>query len=234
MTTALNVEQTRDMLCFVAHRMVEHKEYLGELDRAIGDGDHGIGMSIGFLAALEKLETATFTTVNDLFKTTGMQMLSSMGGASGVIFGSMFLGGVKGLQPSAELTTPLLATIIAGSLTAITTRGGALVGDKTMVDALEPASSALSQAAREGLDLEHALAAAEVAASAGVESTKGLIAKYGRAKSLGDRALGHPDPGAVSVQLIFQSMRMWLGAVQHETTGQPGESKDPAEGRQAS
>ena len=234
MTTALSVEQTKDMLCFVAHRMIEHKDYLGEVDSAIGDGDHGIGMSIGFSAALGKLEGGTFSTVNDLFKTTGMQMLSSMGGASGVIFGSMFLGGVKGLQPSAELTAPLMATIIDGSLTAIKTRGGASVGDKTMVDALEPASSALGLAAQEGRDLEHAVAAAEVAASAGVESTKGFIAKYGRAKSLGDRAIGHPDPGAISVYLIFQSMGMWLGELQHETTGQPGAIKDLEQGGQAS
>ena len=127
-----------------------------------------------------------------------------MGGASGVIFGSMFLGGIKGYEKITELDGENLTKIMRGSLESIKTRGKAQVGDKTMVDALEPAVIAMEGADKE--DLAALLKAAAEAAKEGVENTKKYVAKFGRAKSLMERAIGHQDAGATSVSIIFEAM----------------------------
>ena len=135
-------------------------------------------------------------------------MLMSMGGASGVIFGSLYLAGAKGMDPKSVITSKDLADMEKKSLEAIQERGGAQVGDKTMVDALSPAVDALAANADKGL-LEM-LKAAEESAKQGVEDTKKYVAKFGRAKSLLERAIGHQDAGATSVYLIFQGMREFV------------------------
>lgn len=143
-----------------------------------------------------------------LFETAGQAMLMSMGGASGVIFGSLYLAGAKGMDPKSVITSKDLADMEKKSLEAIQERGGAQVGDKTMVDALSPAVDALAANADKGL-LEM-LKAAEASAKQGVEDTKKYVAKFGRAKSLLERAIGHQDAGATSVYLIFQGMREFV------------------------
>ena len=136
-------------------------------------------------------------------------MLNSMGGASGVIFGTLFLGGVKGLAETGELTPADVSGFFMRSLGAIKARGGAAVGDKTMVDALEPACLAMEEASRKGCDFSELFYCAEIAAEQGLEATKNMVAKFGRAKSLMERSLGYQDAGATSVYLMFQAMNQW-------------------------
>lgn len=198
----MTVEQVTDMIIYACDAIIENKPYLTDIDSAIGDGDHGIGMAGGMAKAKEALlAERPFPDVNAVFKTTGMSMLNSIGGASGVIFGTMFLGGVKGMGALS------LAKLMRGSLEAVKERGKAQPGDKTMVDALEPAVLAMENST--GDDLPAALAAAKDAAHKGVEDTKQYVAKYGRAKSLLERAIGHQDAGATSVAIIFEAMHSY-------------------------
>lgn len=206
---AIDVETCKEMIIAACDAIIMNKPYLTEVDSKIGDGDHGIGMAGGMEKAKAALNAKNdFATINDVFKTTGMQMLESMGGASGVIFGSMFLGGVKGMSPITELDAKTFTTMMRASVEAIKARGKAAVGDKTMVDALEPAVIAMEKSEKE--DLVDCLAEAAKAAKEGVEATKNMVAKFGRAKSLMERAIGFQDAGATSVQIIFETMHSFL------------------------
>lgn len=205
----LNAEDTRNMLLYVADKIIANKPYLTEVDSAIGDGDHGIGMAGGMQKAKKKLlKMQGEENAYHLFETAGEAMLMSMGGASGVIFGSLYLAGAKGMEPKGVITAEDLAAMERKSLAAIQERGGAQVGDKTMVDALAPAVEALE--ANSGKGLLEMLKATEEAARCGMENTKKYVAKFGRAKSLLERAIGHQDAGATSVYLIFQGMREFV------------------------
>lgn len=205
----LNVEDARNMLLYIADKIIANKPYLTEIDSAIGDGDHGIGMAGGMQKAKRKLlKLEDQENVYHIFEEAGQAMLMSMGGASGVIFGSLYLAGAKGMESKNVLTAFDLAEMEEKSLAAIQERGGAKVGDKTMVDALAPAVEALKEKA--DLGLLEMLKQAEEAARIGMEDTKKYVAKFGRAKSLLERAIGHQDAGATSVYLIFQGMREFV------------------------
>ncbi|WHY67663.1 dihydroxyacetone kinase subunit DhaL [Neobacillus sp. SuZ13] len=206
----LNAEQVKEMFLYVGEQVRENKPFLTKIDSAIGDGDHGIGMSVGFTKAEENLTKKEFTTINDVFKTIGMSMIANMGGASGVIFGTLFTGGVKGLEPQEELSLPLLAQILEGSVKSIKERGKAELGDKTMIDALEPAVNGLKLSVEANRSLLEGLIVAEKHAAGGVEKSKEYVAKFGRAKSLGERAIGHQDAGATTVWIMLKSMREWV------------------------
>lgn len=144
MITTLNIEQTRGMLNAVADAIIDNVSLLTEVDSVIGDGDHGVGMSGGMKKAKEALaKIENPPDINTLYKSVGMAMLNSMGGASGVIFGTMFLGGIKGAESSSELDCAMLKAIFRKSLDSIKVRGQAQMGDKTMVDAYEPAVMAM-------------------------------------------------------------------------------------------
>ena len=183
----LSIAQTVDMLGAVCKAVISSMQWLTEVDSKIGDGDHGIGMAGGMEKAKAALAAkAPFADVNTVFKTTGMAMLNSMGGASGVIFGSLFFGGLKGMEPVTALDGATLTRMMRGALNAIKERGKAAVGDKTMVDALEPAVIAME--ASENKDLQPLLAAAADAAREGVENTKQCVAKFGKAQYLGERS----------------------------------------------
>ncbi|MCI8947356.1 MAG: dihydroxyacetone kinase subunit L [Lachnospiraceae bacterium] len=202
-------EDVRNMLLYIADKIIAKKPYLTEIDSAIGDGDHGIGMAGGMRKVKKKLLAMQGeTNVYKLFEAAGTEMLMSMGGASGVIFGSLYLAGAKGTEAQDFLKAEDLARMERRSLEAIRERGKAVKGDKTMVDALLPAVEALEKNKEE--TLLQALQAAETAALQGVEDTKGYMAKFGRAKSLLERAVGHQDAGATSVWLIFQGMREFV------------------------
>lgn len=207
--TVMTIEDLRQMLLFVADRMISSKPYLTEVDSQIGDGDHGIGMEIGFQKVKSVLSLKPYDNAAKLFQDAGLAMLNSMGGASGVIFGTLFLGGVKGLAETGELTPADVSGFFMRSLGAIKARGGAAVGDKTMVDALEPACLAMEEASRKGCDFSELFYCAEIAAEQGLEATKNMVAKFGRAKSLMERSLGYQDAGATSVYLMFQAMNQW-------------------------
>jgi dihydroxyacetone kinase len=207
--TELSAEDVRGMLLYIADKIRAKKPYLTEIDSAIGDGDHGIGMAGGMKKAKEKLrQMEGAQNAYAVFETAGKAMLMSMGGASGVIFGSLYLAGAKDMDAKAVLTAEDLAKMERKSLSAIKERGKAEVGDKTMVDALEPAVVAMEK--NYGKGLLEMLKAAEEAARQGMEETKKYTAKFGRAKSLMERAVGYQDAGATSVWLIFQGMREYI------------------------
>lgn len=206
MMNMLNEDNARGMIVYVAEQIIESKPLLTEIDSKIGDGDHGIGMAGGMQKAKEKVLTAENKgDVYALFEAAGKAMLMSMGGASGVIFGSLFMAGAKSIEPKAELDSCDIAAMMQRSLEAIKTRGKAEVGDKTMVDALQPAVEAMNTTCNKGLI--PMLRAAEMAAAEGVEKTKQYQARFGRAKSLMERAVGHQDAGATSVWIILRAMR---------------------------
>ena len=205
---SITVSQLKELLLFTADRVIAEKDALCAIDAAIGDGDHGIGMAHGFEKVKSVLSARDFASANEIFQQVGMAMLGAMGGASGVIFATLFMGAAKG-TPADTLTTEEFAVRMQTALSAIMLRGKAAPGDKTMVDALAPACEALS--GTEG-GFAARLAAAAKAAEAGAEATRGYVAKFGRAKALGERAIGHPDAGAVSTALIFRAMADYANA----------------------
>lgn len=202
----LNYGQVRAMLLRAADEIIQSKDLLTEIDSQIGDGDHGIGMERGMKKAKETLlSMETGENVYDLFQAMGKTMLMSMGGASGVIFGTLFLGGARNKPASATLDTAGMAALMSDSLAQIKERGKAQVGDKTMVDALEPAVERMKDLAPQG-DWVEMMDQAAQAAQAGMEATKQYQAKYGRAKSLMERAIGHQDAGATSTWILLKAM----------------------------
>jgi dihydroxyacetone kinase-like protein len=201
----LTVEQARDMFVYVSKRVEESRDRLTQADKAIGDGDHGVGMARGFGAVRKKLEGQSFETIDELLKSIGMALMTSIGGAAGAVFGTLFRGGAKNLAGKAVFESETLSQMLLDGLEAVRDRGQAKPGDKTMVDALEPA--ALKAKEFVSAPLDEALAAVAEAARQGMEKTKQMVATVGKAKSLGERSLGHADPGAVSTHLILEAMR---------------------------
>lgn len=204
----LTLPETIAMLNDVAAGIEASKDILTDADIAIGDGDHGMGMARGFEAVRGKLAVESFASLDQLFKTVGMTLMGTMGGASGAIFGTLFRGGAKNLANQTAFTSDSLARLLADGLQAIKDRGKAKVGDKTMVDALEPAALKAKELAAAPLD--ESLTAAAEAARQGMEYTKTIVATLGRAKTLGERTIGHPDPGAVSTYLILKLMAEYV------------------------
>lgn len=192
------------MLVHVARRMEESESLLTDADRAIGDGDHGVGMARGFEAVRRQLENSPAGTVGELLDVTGRTLLASVGGASGILFGMFFRGGAAALGDRETFDADALSLFLKEGTAEVRKRGKAAPGDKTMVDALEPAADAA--AAASGDSLARLLSAASEAARSGVEDTKGMVARTGKARSLGERSVGHPDPGALSASLILSAM----------------------------
>jgi dihydroxyacetone kinase-like protein len=204
----LSLQEVREMMVYVSNRMIASKDRLTQADRAIGDGDHGIGMARGFENVLKKVEGQEFSSLEALFKTVGMALLTSIGGAAGAVFGTFFRGAAENLKGQDVLTAPVFSRILQDGLKAVKDRGRAKPGDKTMVDALEPAAVESRNQAAAPLDV--ALVAVAKAARLGMEKTKEMVAAIGKAKTLGERSLGHPDPGAVSIFLILDSMKEYV------------------------
>jgi len=196
----------------VASVMIASKEIMCEADRNIGDGDHGIGMANGFDAARLALESQEFDDVYKVFFTVGRTMIKEMGGASGIIFGTLFYAGSKNMEPKEEIGIKEFTTIFEKALDDIKAKGQANVGDKTVVDGLDPFVKALKQAEGKDNTFEELLQTGYDAAVAGKEASKQFIAKFGKAKTLGERAIGYPDAGAVSLTLIVGAMLDWVKA----------------------
>jgi len=203
---SLDPPQIRAMLIAVADCIIAAEPELSEADRRLGDGDHGIGMQRGMEAAKKKLaEIDDSASVAELFGGMGMAMMSSMGGASGVVFGSMFSAGKKALKDSPEaFTSKGLADLLGAAGETIMKRGGAKPGDKTMLDALIPAAEQAAECS--ALPISEALDQVAAAAEKGRDDSSALIATMGRAKTLGERSIGHPDAGACSVAIILRTM----------------------------
>jgi phosphoenolpyruvate---glycerone phosphotransferase subunit DhaL len=188
----------------MAAAMEENRRYLTKLDSEIGDGDHGTNMHRGFQAALERLEGADPSTPADALKAVSMALISKVGGAAGPLYGTAFLRASTALQGKDEVSAEDAAEALEAALGGIKQRGKAEVGDKTIVDALEPAAEAAKGAVSEGSAAAVLRAAAE-AAKEGAESTVPLTARKGRASYLGQRAAGHQDPGATSTYLLLDA-----------------------------
>jgi phosphoenolpyruvate---glycerone phosphotransferase subunit DhaL len=197
-------QTTLDVVREMAAAMEEHRRELSKLDSEIGDGDHGNNMNRGFQAALERLDSADPSSPADVLKTVSMALVSKVGGAAGPLYGTAFLRASTALQDKDEVSAEDAAEVLEAALGGIKQRGKAEVGDKTIVDALEPAVEAAKGAASGG-GAAGVLRAAADAAGEGVESTVPLTARKGRASYLGDRAQGHPDPGATSTYYLLDA-----------------------------
>jgi dihydroxyacetone kinase-like protein len=199
-------EQIVNWLEHAAAVLEQNKDYLTQLDSAIGDADHGINMSRGFKKVLEKLPDVAATDIGNILKTTGMALVSSVGGASGPLYGTFFLRSGAVLGAKGELNDDELLKLFQSGVEGIVQRGRPQVGDKTMFDAWSPALKAMQQALADGSDTLTALYSAVAAAEQGMHNTIPLIAKKGRASYLGERSIGHRDPGATSSYLILKSL----------------------------
>jgi dihydroxyacetone kinase-like protein len=202
MTNTITVDTLTRWLTGFADRVTEQREYLTELDSAIGDADHGANMARGMAAVVDKIGQDPAATADALLKTTGMTLVSSVGGASGPLYGTFFLrmGASAGAVP--ELDAAALGAALRAGYEGILQRGKAGPGDKTMIDAMLPAYDA---AAASG-SLADALAAASAAAAEGRDATEPLVARKGRASYLGERSAGHIDPGSASTALLFDAL----------------------------
>lgn len=193
-------------LTLCAQAMAEHRVELIELDRAIGDSDHGENMDRGFQAVLEKLAETPPETPGAALKLTAMTLMSKVGGAAGPLYGTAFLRAATALGGAAEVDSAAWAAALAAGRDGIVARGKAETGDKTMVDAWTPAVDAARAAVDAGApDVLTVLVAAADAAEAGAAATDPLVARKGRASYLGERSAGHRDPGAASSALIFRA-----------------------------
>lgn len=210
MGQTLKKEELKAMMLYVADKMVESEPFLTELDLKVGDGDHGTGMKRGFSQVRSELKGYEPSSAEDVFRLVGTTLLDTMGGASGVLFGTVFISGLMKRDGQDALSLTDFYQIFSQSLEALKKRGRARVGDKTMVDALEPAVDGLRDGAGAGEDFETGLARAKEGAGRGVEASKAVKARFGRAKYFGDKAIGLQDPGATSVYLLFRSMWEWV------------------------
>lgn len=204
----LDLSDTIEMVKQVALSIIDSEPLLTDADRNLGDGDHGLGMERGMKAVIEKIESSSFNQISDVFKSAGMAMMSSMGGASGALFGTLFRNGGKALDGEETLNSEGLKSFLNAANEGVKSRGGASPGDKTMIDALEPAAREASE--NISLPLYELISLVSQAADRGKEESKDMIATMGRAKTLGERSLGHPDAGACSVAIILKSMSEFI------------------------
>jgi phosphoenolpyruvate---glycerone phosphotransferase subunit DhaL len=195
-----------DAIGAVTEAIENNKEFLTDLDREIGDADHGINMSRGFRSAMAKLKAEPVDDLSSGLKKTAMTLLSTVGGASGPLYGTAFLRGAKAAEGKTTIDKELAAQILRAAIDGIEERGKAVPGDKTMIDALEPAYDAFSNRMKEEKPFLDCLKAACDAAGKGVEYTKTISARKGRASYLGERSIGHQDPGATSVVIILRAL----------------------------
>jgi phosphoenolpyruvate---glycerone phosphotransferase subunit DhaL len=188
-----------------AEQVARHKAHLTDLDAAIGDADHGINMDRGMRAVAEALEGTSPGAADELFKLVGMTLVSSVGGASGPLYGTFFLRLGAACGPVAELAPQDFAKALRAGNEGLVARGKPELGDKTMFDALHPALEALDRALGAGESTASAFDAASEAAARGRDATIPMVARKGRASYLGERSVGHQDPGATSAALLLQS-----------------------------
>ncbi|GIF14453.1 dihydroxyacetone kinase subunit DhaL [Actinoplanes teichomyceticus] len=202
----MDVALAREWMRATAAAVAAGADRLTRLDAAIGDGDHGVNLNRGFTAVVAALDQEAPPTVGEVLAKAGSTLMSRVGGASGPLYGSALRAAGRALpQTSAVRPDELVAALRAG-LDAVRKLGGAAPGDKTMIDAYAPALDAFEQAVAAGAGLAQAAAAAARAATAGAEATVPMRARKGRASYLGERSVGHQDPGATSASLMFQAL----------------------------
>src|SRR5437868_9318484 len=206
----VNTSTVRRWLEGAAASVREQREYLTQLDAAIGDADHGTNMDRGFSAVVEKLQSVEELPPGKLLTTAGSTLVSTVGGASGPLWGTALRRAGRSLGDADEFDGPDLAAALGAALEGVVELGAAQEGDKTMVDALAPAVRALREELGGGGSLTSAVAAARAAAEEGMRATVPLQASKGRASYLGERSIGHQDPGATSTVLILAALERAL------------------------
>lgn len=206
----INSDDLRGMMQSISKKISANKEELNRLDAALGDGDHGTGISTGFEATLDPIQDAK--TPAELFKVSAMQLMNRMGGTSGAMFGTLYLKGAMSLPADEEITPAQFAEMWKAGCDGMAQRGKAEIGDKTMLDALSPAVDALKENIEADKPFVEALRLAKDAAIKGADSTSAMQAKHGRAKYIGERAIGHMDAGARSITLMFEAILEYFEA----------------------
>jgi dihydroxyacetone kinase-like protein len=211
MPETLTIDAIQQWLNRFASEITTQADWLTELDSAIGDADHGTNMVRGTAAVVAKLDDRSTNTVQELLKAVGMTLVSTVGGASGSLYGTFFLEMGRNSPSSAQLDASELENALRAGVNGVIARGHAAVGDKTMIDALEPAVTVLSRSLADGRQLHGSIAAAAAAATTGRDSTEPLVARKGRASYLGDRSAGHIDPGAASATILVAALAASVG-----------------------
>lgn len=202
---SINQQAIIDWLQKLATVYEENKDELIRLDSPIGDADHGTNMARGFNAVAEKIPTYSSKNISEILKDVGMTLVGTVGGSSGPLYGTMFLNMNTAVWDLETLTPAQVAKMFERGLEGVMQRGRAEPGEKTMVDALSPAVDALKSAVEAEKSLADALQAATVAAETGVKATIPMEARKGRASYLGERSIGHQDPGATSIYLLVKA-----------------------------
>ncbi len=205
MATKITNGQIVQMMESVCETMEQEKDYLSELDGAIGDGDHGVNMAKCFREVSKKLSESQDKDIGTILKNVGMVVLNSVGGAMGALYGTFFLRLAQESAGKTEIDLADFVQMFQAAEKGILEIGKASIGDKTLVDTLSPAVRALEKAKAQGKSLPEALSDFEEAARKGMESTKDLVARIGRASRLGERTRGHQDAGATSCYFILRA-----------------------------
>lgn len=203
---SLNGNEVINIINKIADVINENKLYLTELDAVIGDGDHGLNMSKGFEAVKEKLTTDDGENIGNILKKVGMTLVSTVGGASGPLYGTAFMKAAPVLNGKSEINMDDFIDALEAALEGVKMRGKSVAGEKTMIDAIEPAVNSLKESKEKGLSSIESLEKAQSVALEGVEKTKEIKATKGRASYLGDRSIGHQDAGATSSYLILKTI----------------------------
>ena len=213
----INKEDILNIIKAIYSKIDENKDYLSKLDTEIGDGDHGTSMARGFKSLYDKLDEFEKLDIGSILRKSGFELIKTIGGSAGAVFGTLFTGQAsyydKNIKGKETLTLQDLAEMFGEALLQIKKRGNAAPGDKTMIDALEPAVNALKESAGKNILLAEAFKSAAENAKQGAEKTREMIGKHGRSKYLGERSKGYIDPGAVSTSLIFSSISEYLSSL---------------------
>lgn len=209
---ALTKQQVVDWLMRCGEVFSRERDFLTRLDTEIGDADHGLNMNRGFNKVVEKLPSVADKDIGFILKNTGMTLLSSVGGASGPLFGTFFIRAAQAANAKQSLDLPELQQMMQEGVEGVVMRGKAEPGDKTMCDVWWPVVESLGQSAQQNLSMAEALQRAADSAERAVESTITMQARKGRASYLGERSIGHQDPGATSVMLMMKTLAEVAGS----------------------
>ncbi len=200
----MDSQKVIEILHGIAAKMEEQKDYLTTLDQPIGDSDHGINLARGFAAVDQKLPSLEGQDVGNVLKAVGMTLVSTVGGASGPLYGSAYMKGGMALVGKTEVGMEDFIAMLKTAIAAVEQRGKAKVEEATMLDAMYPSLHAMEEAIAAGADAKAVLEAGVKASWAGAEHTKDLVATKGRASYVGERGLGHQDPGATSYSYMLE------------------------------
>ena len=205
------MKNIKEAIRIIGKAIIDNKSYLTDLDQAIGDGDHGINMARGFESVISKIDALPDDADgNTILKTVGMGLLSSVGGASGPLYGTAFLRAAALMKDKNTVDLPLAIEMLIAAIKGIQDRGKAVQGEKTMLDVLIPVKNSLEESFKQQLNTAEALTKAVEIAKASVEYTKTIIATKGRASYLEERSIGHQDPGATSSYIMLESLTDYI------------------------